>query len=195
MIDVSKFVEVFIPLFIIINPMGIIPNFIEITQQMDRSSSSAVSTRATLSAFFILVLFVFVGKPFLNLIGVTISAFMISCGLLLLYISLGMLSGNPPATRGVETDSHSIVPMSIPLLAGPGAIATTIVLEDAYGKLLVFLSLVAIMGISKMMLDFHKPIVACLGRNGLNAWIRISAMFSAAIAVGLIGKGIILFWW
>ncbi len=194
MIGAEEFIEVFIPLFIIINPLAIFPNFEEITNQMDKNFVSKLSTRTTISAFLLLALFILIGRPFLNIIGVSTSAFMIACGVLLLYISLGMLSGNPPVTRNVEFDKDSIVPMSIPLLAGPGSIATVIVFEESYGKPLVFLSLVLCVVISKLMLQYYIPISKMLGKNGINAWIRLSAMFFAAISVSLITQGILLIW-
>jgi len=195
MIDVAEFIEVFIPLFIIINPLAILPNFIELTQRLDKKQRGNVSFRTSASAFILLCIFVFIGRPVLGLIGVSTAAFMIACGILVLYISLGMLSGDPPVTRNVGFDRISVVPMSIPLLAGPGAIATTIVLESTYGKPLVLVSLIITMVLSKVMLDHYRPIVRVMGKNGLNAWIRLSALFFAAIAVNLITRGILDIGW
>jgi len=195
MIDIAAFIEVFIPLFIIINPLAILPNFIELTQRLDKKQRGSVSFRTSASAFILLCIFVFIGRPVLGLIGVSTAAFMMACGILVLYISLGMLSGDPPVTRNVEFDRISVVPMSIPLLAGPGAIATTIVLEGTYGKPLVLFSLVITMVLSKVMLDYYRQIVRVMGKNGLNAWIRLSALFFAAIAVNLITKGILEIGW
>lgn len=194
MVQYIDFIEVFIPLFIIINPLAIIPNYVDVIRHLPKKESEKVSNRATLSAFLLLTIFIVIGRPFLAIIGITAASFMIACGLLLLYISLGMLSGDPPITRNVQMDSSSIVPMSIPLLAGPGSIATAIVLEDTYGTLMVFLALALTIFISKILMDKSEWIENTLGKNGLNAWIRLSALFYAAIAISLITDSILIIW-
>jgi len=189
-----EFIEVFIPLFIIINPLAIIPNYVDVFRHLPKKEAEKVSNRATLSAFFLLTIFILIGRPFFAVIGISAPSFMIACGLLLLYISMGMLSGDPPITRNVQMDSSSIVPMSIPLLAGPGSIATAIVLEDTYGSLMVFLALALTMLLSKILMDKSELIEKIMGKNGLNAWTRLSALFYAAIAISLITDSIQTIW-
>ncbi|MBN1786664.1 MAG: NAAT family transporter [Candidatus Methanofastidiosa archaeon] len=188
---INEFIKTFIPLFIILNPLAIIPNYMVVVEHIPKREAERFSSRTIISAFILLAIFIFIGRPFLDLIGISTYSFMIACGLLLLYISMGMLSGDPPITRNVSLDSTSIVPMSIPLLAGPGSIATTIVLENNYGISLVFVSLVVSMLVSKILLDNYQRIYKVLGTNGLNAWIRLSALFYSAIAISLITNGIL----
>ncbi len=194
MVGLDSFIEVFVPLFIIINPLAVLPNFREMSHQLDKRDRYLLSLRTSFSAFMLLIVFVVLGRPFLDLIGVSTAAFMMACGLLLLYIALGMLSGTPPTTRNVEFDSSSIVPMSIPLLAGPGAVATTIVLEEGYGKPLVLIALTVVMILSTLIFERHSAIMRIMTKNGINAWTRLSALFFAAIAVRLISEGILLIW-
>ncbi len=194
MMGLDSFIEVFVPLFIIINPLAVLPNFQDMSHHLDKRDRYFLSLRTSFSAFMLLIIFVVFGRPFLDLIGVSTAAFMIACGILLLYIALGMLSGTPPITRNVEFDSSSIVPMSIPLLAGPGAVATTIVLEEGYGNLLVILALIVVMILSTLIFERHSFIMRIMTKNGINAWTRLSALFYAAIAVRLISEGILLIW-
>lgn len=194
MVGPESFIEVVVPLFIIINPLAVLPNFREMSHQLDKRDRYLLSLRTSLSAFALLLIFVVVGRPFLDLIGVSKAAFMIACGVLLLYIALGMLSGDPPTTRNVEFDRSSIVPMSIPLLAGPGAVATTIVLEEGYGKPVIILALVVVMILSIIIFERQSTIMRFMTKNGINAWTRLSALFFAAIAIRLISEGILLIW-
>lgn len=167
----------------------------EVVRNLPKKEANSFSNKTVFSAFVIMAIFILLGKYFINMIGISTHSFMIACGILLLYISLGMLSGDPPITRNISFDSKSIVPMSIPLLAGPGAIATAIVLEGEYGKLIVIISLALIMILSKILLENHKWIYMTLGTNGLNAWSRLSALFFSAIAVSLIINGITSIGW
>jgi multiple antibiotic resistance protein len=192
MLDAAEFIEVAVPLFIIINPLVVLPNFAEMSQQLDNRHCSLLSLRTSVSAFLLLAFFIFIGRPFLDLIGVSTEAFMIACGLLLLSIAIGMLSGSPPTTRNVEFDTTSIVPMSIPLLAGPGSVATAIVLTEAHGAGIVFAALVLSMVLSAFIFDRYRTIMHYMTRNGINAWTRLSSLFFAAIAVRLISEGILL---
>jgi multiple antibiotic resistance protein len=194
MVSLESFIEVVVPLFIIINPLVVLPNFRDMAHQLDKRDRSLLSLRTTLSAMLLLIVFVMLGRPFLDLIGVSTAAFMIACGILLLYIALGMLSGSPPTTRNVEFDSTSIVPMSIPLLAGPGSVATTIVLMESYGKPLVLVAITVIMALSTVIFERHSSIMRIMTKNGINAWTRLSALFFAAIAVRLISEGLLLIW-
>jgi len=195
MIGLNDFIEAFVPLLIIINPLAIIPTYEEIVRNLPKKEANNFSNKAIFSAFIIMAIFILLGRTFLDVIGISTHSFMIACGILLLYISLGMLSGDPPITRNVLFDSKSIVPMSIPLLAGPGSIATAIVLEGTYGKTIVIISLVVIMLLSKVFLESHRWIYKTLGANGLNAWSRLSALFFSAIAISLIINGIIRIGW
>lgn len=195
MADIYTFFRVFVPLFIIINPLAVLPNFIDVVRHSDRKSVNRISLKTTGSALVLLLFFVAVGEPLFSMIGITKYAFMVACGILLLYMSLGMLSGDPPVTRNVEIDTSSIVPMSIPLLVGPGSIATSIVLEGEYGKAMVVASVIACMVLSKLMFDYHRFFFRLMGKNGLSAWNRLSALFFAAIAVNLIVTGLGLVRW
>jgi len=192
-LEISEFIKALVPLLIIINPLAIIPNYADVVKNLPKKEANSFSNKTIVSAFIIMAIFILLGRPFLNVLGISTYSFMIACGILLLYISLGMLSGDPPITRNVIFDSTSIVPMSIPLLAG--AISTAIVLEGTYGKVMVLSSLVIIMLLSKVFLESYKWIIVTLGANGLNAWSRLSALFYSAIAISLIINGILLIGW
>src|SRR5947209_12418326 len=118
----------------VVDPVGIAPLFLALTPEMDRSERLSTMRRAVLIAAVILVLFAFAGRFFLQALGITVPAFSIAGGVLLLLIAIDMLFARPSRTRetpeeGMEalaSQDVSVFPLAIPILAGPGAIATVI---------------------------------------------------------------------
>ena len=136
MLEFTEYAKIFISLFAIIDPVGIIPIIIALTAGMSDQKRERVGRMASFTVFGLLLAALLLGEVILSFFGISIHSFRTAGGILLLLMSVNMLIGHkPPPAPGDDTEatqSIAIVPLSTPLLAGPGAISTVIV--DAHDK-------------------------------------------------------------
>src|SRR4051812_32423474 len=125
--DWKFFIEVFVTLFVIMDPPGTIPLFLSLTSGRTNRMRKRLAWQAVLVAFFVITVFALFGQSILNYLGITLPAMQAAGGLLLLLVALELLTGK--ADEPVETTNVNValVPLGTPLLAGPGAIVATIV--------------------------------------------------------------------
>ncbi len=191
----------FLALFFIVDPLGTIPIFVSITSQDSAQKRARTALKASAIAFLLLVFFAIFGSIVFRVFGITLSAFKIAGGILLLLTSLDMLRAQPARTRSSpeeteeidEKDNMAIVPMAIPLLAGPGAIATVMVLS-ARGKNWIYLtsligSIALTCTITYVLLRLAGHVNRILGKGGITVIERIIGLLLAAIAVQFIADG------
>ncbi len=177
-----------ISLFAIIDPLAAIPLFITLFGKMPPERQKK---DASMAALTLLILFSIFGARLLKALDISINAFMIAGGLLLLKLSMDFLEGELPASRRVEHDmSDSIVPIATPLLAGPGAISTAIYFAYAYGLPATIISIFIAMGISWLCLYNSSRITSLLGKNGLKVTVRILGLITAAIAINMMVRAL-----
>ena len=175
-------------LFIVTDPLGLVPIFMALTQGATPNERRAIFSRATFAGFMLLLLFAFAGTGILSLFDITPSDFKIAGGILLLVIALRIVSeahyGEPGGGRA------GVVPLAVPLLVGPGAITTTIVLLRTY-KLPVTLGAVVItFALSFLIFRYANVLYRYLGRTGSDIIARIMGMLLAAIAIKFIRQGV-----
>ncbi len=171
-----------IALFIIVDPLGNIPIFIGLTEKIEPSQRRKVFNTATLVGFILLLVFALLGQEILNIFGLSIFAFEIAGGILLLIISVRILiSGTQTSAESPE--SLGAVPIAIPLLVGPGAITTTIFNLQAYGIAIAITAVVVVLAITWVILRFINGIYRVLGKTGSLVIARVMALLIAAIAI------------
>jgi len=200
MLDFTEYTKIFISLFAIIDPFGIIPIIIAFTAGMTAQRRERVGRMASLSVLGILLAALVLGEVILEFFGISIHSFRTAGGLLLLLMSINMLIGDKPSMTpnesidGDSTASVAIVPLSTPLLAGPGAISTVIL--DAhkgsnaghYGAMaLVLVLLSLIVWITFLIAPW---ISQRLGKIGSTIFTRLMGLLLAAIAVEFIAGGV-----
>ena len=199
MLDFTEYTKIFISLFAIIDPFGIIPIIIAFTAGMTAQRRERVGRMASLSVLVILVAALLLGEAILSFFGISIHSFRTAGGILLLLMSINMLIGDKPKLDPDDTDSDStstvaIVPLSTPLLAGPGAISTVIL--DAhkgnnaghYGAMaLVLVALSLIVWLTFLIAPWVSQ---RLGKIGSNIVTRMMGLLLAAIAVEFIAGGL-----
>ena len=188
--------------FFVVDPMGVVPVFVAMTQRDSVEKRNAMARRAALTAFVILTVFAVAGTVIFRLLGVTLGAFKVAGGILLLLTAIEMLRAQQARTRiipeeqqeGAEKDDVAIFPLAIPLLAGPGAIATVIALMGRAGRTLfmvpVVLSIALTCAASYAMLRAAVPISRLLGVTGLNVMNRVIGLIIGAIAMQFIFDGL-----
>jgi multiple antibiotic resistance protein len=190
-------------LFVVVDPVGTVPFFVALTRGYDEADRRAILLRAILTVAGVLSVFVIAGKWLFQAYGFTLSAVQISGGILLFYMAFQMLYGEvgtkiSAADREeaiARRDELAIAPLGIPLLAGPGSIATVMIYEGAAGGSLlaqgaVFLAVLLISLLSFVTLYFGQRIFGYLGRVGITAIVRIMGLLLAAVAVQFVINGI-----
>ncbi|MHC1610316.1 MAG: MarC family protein [Candidatus Methanospirareceae archaeon] len=188
------FVKAFIILFVVMDPPGNIPVFIALTKGMSKEERRRELNHAVIVAAILLLIFAFLGKIILNVLGISIESFMIAGGILLLLISFDLLRGEQK--YGVTRESGAgvgAVPIGTPLLAGPGAITAVMVIIQSSGVFVVLLSIFSAIIATRLLLGQSYRIYDIMGEEGTEVLNRVIGIIVAAIAIQFIGTGIIGF--
>src|SRR3954469_12411735 len=136
----DEFLRVFIPLFVAIDPLGLVPVFLSVTDGMDAARRRRTSFEAVASASVICIGFMFLGEAIFRFLGITHQDFRIAGGVILLVLAvLDLLIAGKPAVN--EDQMVGIVPLAMPLIAGPATLTTLLVLRGRHGASLTILSL------------------------------------------------------
>jgi len=192
----------FSAIFFVVDPMGVIPVFIAITRNDSPEKRRDMARRATVAAFFVLSTFALAGTLIFRVFGVTLGAFKVAGCVLLLLTSIEMLKAQPQRTRtspeeqqeGAEKEDVAIFPLAIPLLAGPGSIATVTALMGRAGRILfavpVILSIAITCAASYAMLIAAERIQGVFGVTGLSVMNRVIGLIIGAIAVQFMFDGL-----
>lgn len=198
MLDFTEYSKIFISLFAIIDPIGIIPIIIAFTVGLTTQKRERVGRMASLSVFTILLAALLLGEAILGFFGISIHSFRTAGGILLLLMSINMLIGSKqvasPEEDGEATQSVAIVPLSTPLLAGPGAISTIIL--DAHkgsgvGHYSAMAIIIALLSLTVWITFLLAPWVSQrLGKIGSGIFTRLMGLLLAAIAVEFIAGGL-----
>ncbi len=186
----------------IVDPIGVVPLFVAMTANDPPEKCRAMARRACLTATGVLSFFALFGTVVFQVFGVTLAAFRVAGGLLLMLTALDMLRAQHPGTKtsaaeteeGLSQDDIAIVPLAMPLLAGPGAIATVMVLMAQHGAGLeagvpVLASIFITMGIAYLTLRSAQAIKRVLKQTGIAILERIFGLILAAIAVQFVFEG------
>jgi multiple antibiotic resistance protein len=192
----------FVALFIIIDPIGLTPVFIAITQGMDDSFRRKVALRSVLVSAFVISLFIVGGETVLGFIGISMPAFRIAGGILLFLTALDMLFQRRSKRRENQTeqelvDDPSVFPLAIPLIIGPGAIATVILIAGAKPGLVGvastgFITALVLLTVF-VFFSAASRIEKLLGKTGIDVLTRLLGMLLAALSVQFVIEGLFEF--
>ncbi|MEL6599473.1 MAG: MarC family protein [Pseudomonadota bacterium] len=196
----ESIVTIFVTLFVIIDPIGLAPIFVALTPGMSQRARRGIALRAVCIAFAILAVFAIAGEPLLNAVGIGMPAFRISGGILLFLIAVEMLFEKRTPRRekaaGAEVQSDpSVFPLALPLLAGPGAMATVILVMSGEGtdltQLAIVLGVVATVLLITLVLFLGAGLLErVLGATGINVITRILGVLLAALSIQFILDGL-----
>lgn len=202
MTDLLTFaVMAFSTLFFVMDPLGLLPIFITVTANETPAQRRLTARRASLVAFAILLIFTLFGAYIFRLFGLTLDAFRIAGGILLLLMALDMLHAKPSRTRsspeetdaGAQKDDVAIVPLAMPLLAGPGTVASVMVLasqHDDWRYTLVVLAVVSLCCLATwLILRSSELLCRLFGPAGIAVFERIMGLLLAAIAIQFMADG------
>ncbi|MFH1125660.1 MAG: MarC family protein [Candidatus Altiarchaeota archaeon] len=200
MVDYYFALRAFIALFAIVDPFANIPLFIAILERFKKGDRNVIIRNSVVIAFVVLLVLTLVGNVIFRFMGITLYSFKIAGGILLLIIAIEMLFGKKTRTEvsddmlTEEKEDVSVMPLAIPLLTGPGAITTGIVLydsaSDVSSKLILIACIVAVFLLSNVVLQKGEEIQKFLGKTGTKVIVRIMGLMLSAIAVQFIVSGV-----
>ncbi len=188
----EPYILTFIPIFVAVDAIGNIPLFISMVEGMDKNQRHRVITESVTTATVVAIIFMFIGKWVLRLIGITIADFQIAGGILLFVISIRLLL--PGASKGILSNGHDkdvgVFPLGTPLITGPAVLTTTLMMLDSFGIIPTFVSLVINMLIVWVTLVKADAIMKLMGAGGTRAFSKIMYILLAAIGVMMVRRGI-----
>jgi MarC family membrane protein len=181
-------------LVLVMDPLGNIPVFLSLLKPVDPARRVTVIVRECSIAFAVLLVFVFTGRQFLGLLGLSDSSLNIAGGVILFLIALRIIFKHPEGVFGDSPHEGEpfIVPLAIPSIAGPTAIATVVLLVSRAPERILewVVALAAAMAITLMLLLFADRISKLIGERGLRALERLMGLILTAVAVEMLLRGI-----
>jgi multiple antibiotic resistance protein len=193
-VSVTLLTEVFVTLFVIMDPVGTIPIFLSLTRGRSQASARRAAWQAVTVSFGVIVAFAFFGQRILNYLGISLPALQCAGGLLLLLVALELLTGKEEEPTSSSDVNIALVPLGTPLLAGPGAIVATMVLSRRVDRIADFvavaLGIVLVHVALWLSMRFSLPILRVLREGGVVLVSRISGLLLSAIAVQLVADAV-----
>ncbi|MDI6779483.1 MAG: MarC family protein [Bacteroidota bacterium] len=186
----ETFLLAFIPLFVAMDVLGTLPLFIGLTEGITEKRRNRLVIEATLTALAISLIFLGSGKLLFSFLGITENDFRIAGGLVLLVLSINdLLFSSDTARKNPET-TVGVVPIGIPLIMGPAALTTILIIVDSYGYIWTITSISLNLLIVWVVFRNADRVLKVLGKAGSRAIAKVASLFLAAIAVMMIRVGV-----
>jgi len=188
--DPVLFVGAFVLLFAVTDAIGTVPIFVSLTAAFP-DVRRRILRQAIFIASAVLVVFSLFGWLIFDIFGITIDDFRIAGGIILFIVAVDQLNGGDFRSKGLQPSDVAAFPLATPLLAGPGAISTVIIISGPpYSPLLALIVVVCNMALAYLILSSTDWVRKVLGANGTNALSRITALLIAALAVSFVVGGV-----
>jgi len=179
----------FIPLFVAVDAIGVLPIFISITEGLEKNERAKVIVQSMLTASCLAIGFILLGKLVFRLLGITIGDFMVAGGAILFCLAITDVI-NPVKKRRIPSKDLGAVPLGTPLIVGPAVLTTSLVIVSQYGLLPTMISVIANILVAGFVFSLASALIKFLGEAGSKALSKITSLLLAAIAVMLIRKGL-----
>ncbi|CAG1066760.1 hypothetical protein BAC1_02393 [uncultured bacterium] len=186
----EPFFLAFIPLFVAMEPIGLIPVYASLTSKMDRHQKRSVLLHSTVTAAAITLAFLLVGRAVFLLLGITLPDFQIAGGLILLSIAIVDIVSTARFAPLAPMPGVGVVPIGTPLIAGPAALTTLLMLSELYGFTVTLIALLVNLFIVWATFLSADAIIDYIGEKGAMAASKVISLLLAAIAVMMIRRGI-----
>jgi multiple antibiotic resistance protein len=187
-IVLEKFLAAFIPIFVAIDPIGLVALFIGLGTSASHENRKHQAYLGILTGLCVAVGFIFLGKGIFSALGITVADFQVAGGLILLALAVRELVGFGRADRDAG-DDFGVVPLGMPLIAGPALLTALLILIDSVGIFFTVLALLANLAIVAVTLCNAERFTRWMGRQGLRGVSKLIALLLAAIAISLIRRG------
>lgn len=200
--EIAIFLQFFLGLVAAVNPVGIMPVFVSLTGHMTLEEKNKTAATANIAVAIILIIALLAGQMLLDLFSISLDSFRVAGGLLLLSIAFSMMSGKlgedkqnkQEKSEYISREQIAVVPLAMPLMAGPGAISSSIVYGSRYPNMLdtlgIILTVVAFSFCSWLLFRSAPYIVRLLGQTGINVITRIMGLILGALGIEFIANGL-----
>lgn len=188
-VDLTSLLLSFIPLFVAIDVLGVVPAFLSLTEGMEPRRKRLLVTEATLTALAVSAVFLVGGRLIFSFLGITENDFRVGGGIVLLVLAVNDLIFSSSRKSNPDT-SVGVVPIGIPLIMGPAALTTILILLDTYGYLVTVISLFANLLLVWLVFRYSDAVIRVMGNAGSRAIAKVASLFMAAIAVMMIRIGL-----
>ncbi|QCI19338.1 YchE family NAAT transporter [Buchnera aphidicola] len=201
--DTSIYIKFFANLLALVNPIGMIPVFMSMTYNYSKEKRDKTNFITNISVFFTLSLSLLFGNWFLNFFGISVNSFRIAGGVLLIMIAMSMVNGKFVETtqeeknKQIKVDNNDIavVPLAIPLIAGPGAISSTIMWSsknhETESSIICIILIFIFCLFCWILFKFAPYIVNSIGSSGINVVTRIMGLLLLSLGIELCVKSVI----
>ncbi|MDP2921836.1 MAG: MarC family protein [Candidatus Omnitrophota bacterium] len=180
----------FIPIFVAVDAIGILPLFVSLTEGAKKEEKSRIIFQSMVTAMCLAVGFIFLGNAVFVLMGITIGDFMVAGGSILFYIAVADIRG-PGKGSSYANQELGAVPLGTPLIVGPAVLTSSLIMRGEYGLAATLISVLVNILLAGLILSLSGAIIKVLGKSGSRALSKVTNLLLAAIAVMLIRKGII----
>jgi multiple antibiotic resistance protein len=185
---IEKFLLAFIPVFVAIDPIGLVAIFMGLGTNASHEHRKHQAFLGLLTGLLVSIGFIFLGKAIFAALGITVADFQVAGGLILLALAVRELVGYGRADRDTDNE-FGVVPLGMPLIAGPALLTSLLILIDSVGVVYTLLSLIVNLAIVAVALCNAERFARLMGRQGLRGVSKIIALLLAAIAISLIRRG------
>ena len=203
MLEWPEYLKIFVAVLVIVDPFAVLPLFVILTANASKAERERTAHTASIAVAIVLTLATLFGASLLAFFGISIASFKVGGAILILLMAVAMMEVKPvrakqtpeEAVEAEEKESIAVVPLAIPLLAGPGAISTTIIYATAAPgaahRTVIVGACLLVAGITWITLRLGTPLVKLLGTTGMNIAIRLMGLLLAAVAVEIFASGIV----
>jgi multiple antibiotic resistance protein len=185
---IENFLRAFIPVFVAIDPIGLVAIFMGLGTNASHERRKHQAFLGLLTGLLVSIGFIFLGKAIFAALGITVADFQVAGGLILLALAVRELVGYGRADRDTDNE-FGVVPLGMPLIAGPALLTALLILIDGVGVVYTLLSLIVNLAIVAVALCNAERFAGWMGRQGLRGVSKIIALLLAAIAISLIRRG------
>lgn len=194
------FLNTFIALLVIVDPFALLPVYISLTDRFTKEEQKRTIHKSMITSAVLLFIFAITGLGFFKLFGITLPAFQIAGGVLLMYLGIDQLNlrrermDEEEQQESSTKEDISIFPLATPLMAGPGAISTVVLMTTKITSpleyALLFIAIILVMGVCYLSLSASSLLMKLLGKTGLNLVSKLMGIIICAIAVQFVLNGV-----
>jgi multiple antibiotic resistance protein len=187
---IDDFLKSFIPIFVALDVLGVLPLYAGFSMGLDEKRRSRVLRESIITAFLVTLGFILLGKRILIYLNISIQDFMIAGGIILFIIAVRDLLGFERGDLAGQEDLFAVVPLGVPLLAGPALLTTSLIVSSTFGLLYVLVALVLNLLIAGAVFKFSPLILRFVSRRWVEAISKFFLLLLAGIAIMFIRTGL-----
>lgn len=189
----EDYITAFLKFFVILDPIGVLPIFLLLSEKLPKRKRLQAGHHTLMVSAGLLIVFIFLGASLLEFLGISMGSFQIAGGIILLVIGLKIVLGLRLGIEQKHAESYdfAVVPMATPLIVGPGAITTVIILVVRYGYLVVFTASFLNLLVFALIFRYADRLYAVLGHQGSQVFSRIMGILLTASAIEFIRQGVL----